>query len=697
MKIQFLRLENFLSYAGVHEIDLTEISTCVIVGDNGVGKSSILEGVLYALFGQSRAGSEDELSHGYDSQTKAWAVNSFSVNLTFEMNGKQYTVTRQRSSKKATLTFTNDTDKKNYTANGIRETQDVIHKIIGMEYDSFVSSVMLRQNDYDEFMKMTPAEAKEVLLEILGLDSFESKRQLAADRANKANSDAQRFTEEIERIVAEQKTADGVPERIRSNESQLADLKHQLEETDTLMEEAQREHAKMKAACDGVHQALIRLDQLNRERPQASAMKRSAENDFERNLSKLGISASALSSMHIDDVRRDLEAVKAKGQVEEGLKNRLSTAVSEALGKLTFLRSKVSEVDARKKAGASTSMCLLGKPECHAELMNRIDVELEQVIGQGKAARQAHEEAEAALKAQVERVENLSKEAYRLSDVMVALTSMMNAQARSVALDNIDKEIAVLTLQVRDNANTLEDVRAKELEISGLKMRRERLQGHVDGLLQELGKLNEVLSRVEKLKKTASELSGSLTVARRDEAVYSLLAKAFSKEGIPALMIENIIPVLESDANAMLERLSDGRIRLQFLLQRKLKGGGMAESFEIYVTDENGTRSVQMYSGGEKYRIIFAVHSAFSKYLTYRGGSRIGFLAIDEPAGLDEAGISRLVETLSVLKEHYEQIFVITHLKELMEYFPQTIVVEKSGGSSKVTTKAKKTFSEGIL
>lgn len=123
----------------------------------------------------------------------------------------------------------------------------------------------------------------------------------------------------------------------------------------------------------------------------------------------------------------------------------------------------------------------------------------------------------------------------------------------------------------------------------------------------------------------------------------------------------------------------------------------MAESFEIYVTDENGTRSVQMYSGGEKYRIIFAVHSAFSKYLTYRGGSRIGFLAIDEPAGLDEAGISRLVETLSVLKEHYEQIFVITHLKELMEYFPQTIVVEKSGGSSKVTTKAKKTFSEGIL
>jgi exonuclease SbcC len=426
-------------------------------------------------------------------------------------------------------------------------------------------------------------------------------------------------------------------------------------------------------------------------------MKCSAENDFERNLSKLGISAAVLASMHIDDVRRDLEAVKAKGQVEEREKNLLSTAVSEALGKLTFLRSRVSEVDARKKAGASSSMCLLGKPECHAELMNRIDVELEQVIGQGKAARQAHDEAEAALKAQAERVENLSKEAYRLSDVMMALTSMMSAQARSVALDNIDKEIAVLTAQVRDNANTLEDVRAKELEISGFKMRRERLQGHVDGLLQELGKLNEVLARAERLRKEVEGLAGAMNAAKRENAIYSILAKAFSKEGIPALMIENIVPVLEADANAMLERLSDGRIRLQFLLQRKLKGGGMAESFEIYVTDENGTRSVQMYSGGEKYRIIFAVHSAFSKYLTYRGGSRIGFLAIDEPAGLDEAGISRLVETLSVLKEHYEQIFVITHLKELMEYFPQTIVVEKSGGSSKVTTKAKKTFSEGIL
>jgi len=76
VKIKSLRLKNFMSYAGVHDLDFSDVSTCVIVGENGTGKSSILEAVLYALFGQSRAGSEDQLSNGYDILTGEWAVDS---------------------------------------------------------------------------------------------------------------------------------------------------------------------------------------------------------------------------------------------------------------------------------------------------------------------------------------------------------------------------------------------------------------------------------------------------------------------------------------------------------------------------------------------------------------------------------------------------------------------------------------------
>jgi len=697
VKIKSLRLKNFMSYAGVHDLDFSDVNTCVIVGENGTGKSSILEAVLYALFGQSRAGSEDQLSNGYDILTGEWAVDSFSVGLVFEMGGKTYSIARERNQRKATLVFINETDKKNYTANGIRETQDVIHKIVGMEYDSFVSSVMLQQDDYDEFMKMTPAEAKEVLLEILGLDSFESKRQLAADRAKRADDLASRLKDEINRVKAEQDALKDIPARIQSNESQLSELKVQLKEAVEQLDVAQQDNIKMRAACDGVHEALKRLEQLNSEQPRASALKVEAENSFDRLLTKMGITVKELANYDAETIKKELDSIAGRVESEKVVLRTLEARQNESYGNLTYLRKRAEEVDGRRKASAGASLCLLGKPECHAELVKRIDDELLKVIEEGKVARKAHEDAEAARARQAELMESLSKRGYELSDIMMALASFLNVQSRKAALDNIDKEIARLTAQVRDNAVTLDDVRAKELEVSGLKMRRERLQSHVDTLLQELGKLNESMSRSTKLRQAQTDAMASLELATKEAAVFQILAKAFSKEGIPALMIENIIPVLEADANAMLERLSNGRIRLQFVLQRKLKAGGTAESFEIYVTDESGTRAIQMYSGGEKYRIIFAVHSAFSKYLTYRGGSRIGFLAIDEPAGLDEPGINRLVETLSILKEHYEQIFVITHLKELMEYFPQTIVVERVGRSSKATTKNKINLLEGVL
>lgn len=688
MKLLKLRLTDYSGYSGSHDIDLSEVSTCVIVGENGAGKSSILEAVLYALFGESRAATEDELSHGWDKHT-GWAVDSFGVSLLFEMDGKQYLITRMRTPKKGTLTFDNETDGKSYTANGIRETQEVIHKIIGMEYDSFVSSVMLKQDDYDEFMKMSPSEAKEVLLEILGLDSFEDKRALAADKANKAKASAENLTASIEGYKAELKELDTVPLRIHQVELQLAEVNVQMNDAKTKVETAQKDHTQMKAECDAVHSAYESLEKIKRESSNAYAVKGSTENEFERSLSKCGLSATDVLSRDMNNETRIAAIHKVDLDKSTAALEVLNKQFYDVSGELKFLSSKGKELGDRKNAASGKSLCLLGKPECHAELVKTIEDDYNKVYQAAVEIRAKYD----ALQAQVEEQRKIKASSevgwMTSSSILVCLAVYEKMKAASLAFDNIQKEIERLTEATRSGAVTLDDVRAKELELAGLKMRLERLQGNSNELLQELGGLKKSLSIREDTEEKMRRAMVEADKFRIDISTYSLLARAFSKEGIPALMIENIIPVLESDANSMLERLSDGRIKLQFVLQKKLKGGGLAESFEIYVTDENGTRSIQTYSGGEKYRIIFAVHSAFSKYLTYRSGAKIGFLAIDEPAGLDETGINRLVETLGVLRENYSQIFVITHLKELMDYFPQTILVEKVAGSSKVTTKAK--------
>src|SRR3990172_10676941 len=86
-----LQLHNFLSYREPQPLDFTTFNLAVLSGNNGVGKSSILEAISWALWGQTRAGSDDDLI--CQGTTGAW------VELIFEHEGNLYRVVRKREKK----------------------------------------------------------------------------------------------------------------------------------------------------------------------------------------------------------------------------------------------------------------------------------------------------------------------------------------------------------------------------------------------------------------------------------------------------------------------------------------------------------------------------------------------------------------------------------------------------------------------
>jgi exonuclease SbcC len=91
-----------------------------------------------------------------------------------------------------------------------------------------------------------------------------------------------------------------------------------------------------------------------------------------------------------------------------------------------------------------------------------------------------------------------------------------------------------------------------------------------------------------------------------------------------------------------------------------------------------------MFSGGEAFRVAFAVRLAMSKLLIRRSGARLETLVIDEGFGTqDPEGRERLVEALNIAREEFAKVLVITHLDELKDQFGAQIRVEKGiGGSS---------------
>lgn len=169
---------------------------------------------------------------------------------------------------------------------------------------------------------------------------------------------------------------------------------------------------------------------------------------------------------------------------------------------------------------------------------------------------------------------------------------------------------------------------------------------------------------------------------------YKTLERAFGRDGVPALLIEQALPQIEQKANDLLERLSDGHMSIRFVTQESYKDkkrDDLKETLDIQISDSAGTRDYEMYSGGEAFRINFAIRLALSEILAQRKGARLQTLVIDEGFGSQDAqGRQRLIEAINLVKNDFSKILVITHLDELKDAFPNRIEVEKTERGSVV-------------
>jgi len=166
------------------------------------------------------------------------------------------------------------------------------------------------------------------------------------------------------------------------------------------------------------------------------------------------------------------------------------------------------------------------------------------------------------------------------------------------------------------------------------------------------------------------------------------LERAFGKDGVPALLIEQALPEIESRANDVLARLSGGTMSVRFATQSEYKDKrreDLKETLDILISDSAGTRDYELFSGGEAFRVNFAIRLALSEVLSQRAGARLQTLVIDEGFGSQDAqGRQRLIEAINLVRSDFAKILVITHIDELKDAFPSRIDVEKTDRGSVV-------------
>lgn len=255
-------------------------------------------------------------------------------------------------------------------------------------------------------------------------------------------------------------------------------------------------------------------------------------------------------------------------------------------------------------------------------------------------------------------------------------------------IENRKSEILSLESEYQTARQTLDMAEAQAPNVETAERGLFRLREDENKVRAELGGAQQRVEILGTQRARKKDYEKEREALQKQIARHKTLERAFGKDGVPALLIEQALPQIEEKANDILDRLSDGQMSVRFVTQAEYKDkrrGDLKETLDIQISDTAGIRSYEMYSGGEAFRINFALRLALSEILAQRKGARLQTLVIDEGFGSqDTQGRQRLIEAINLVKNDFSKILVITHLDELKDAFPTRIEVEKTDRGSVV-------------
>jgi exonuclease SbcC len=316
-------------------------------------------------------------------------------------------------------------------------------------------------------------------------------------------------------------------------------------------------------------------------------------------------------------------------------------------------------------------------PEVQAELAQVLSQAEE--LGYDTAAHKAARQAVAEGLDFAERKARLDVARKGLGDEQTALRRLEEAEQRS--RKQIETEQArrmELEGKAEDLHERLKDAPAVEVEL-------QRVRGEEAAARQRLGAAQQRLEACKGLERQQADKLKRQEELAAGQSIYDELRTAFGVKGVPAMIIEAAVPEIEAEANRLLARMTGGRMHVRFDTQRETLAGEVRETLEIKIADELGTRPYENYSGGEQFRVNFAIRIALSKLLARRAGAQLQTLVIDEGFGTQDAqGRERLVEAINAIQDDFARVLVITHIDELKDAFPARIEVTKTPDGSVV-------------
>jgi exonuclease SbcC len=724
-----LELENFISHI-YSVIDFTKFNFSLIVGSyegdpnigNGIGKTALLDGIRFALYGKGR----------FDSKSKMVKRGKEHCQVCFEfiLDGETYKIIRKLNARSGILSVIfsrkdeGKWESKGLTCDTPSQTNDKIIEIIKMNHDTFVNVVYFRQNDIG-FASANVSKRKEILKEALQIGIWDEYQKVA--KINEKN-----LTEQLSLINERIKLLGEVEEEIVDIDNKIKNKNELLKEYNIKYKDLSTNISKLDEIVSNLEIHIAKNELLNRKKiekeiedynSQINIINKQREKYQEKTnrnlqiLKNIEIECNNLYKqliLHYENIlivnhrnynEINVEYKKYSKKIitskysEEGFKSnkdkrtlcrKTITELELDLKHLLTLSpgkecptclSKIDDINSVVKKRTEKQRSIEKKIKEQNEILKAIDKITKEEEGVLKQAEISVVEAEKtnliiAKKQAIQ--EELNNEIIKIKSDCIELENKLN---------KINKKSEELTL----NLNSLNNIKEliQKLEKCNVNKKQlykdsELLKENIIKTSVEQGNLKGYREELERRQSEKRTLLNEENSCSSKLSIYSKLSVAFGKDGIQSIILENITEDLRQYTNSILKRIYYKPVNVDFITQRQTTTGSWKEDFDIVIRIDNEVYNFEDLSGGEQIRLSVAVRLALSFILMKRIGSKVQCLFFDEiDSNLDKSGIQAFYEIINELSKDFK-ILVISHNDYMKDKFENIIEIRMNEEGSRI-------------
>lgn len=656
MIINSVRLKNFKSHADTKIDFVTGIN--VILGDNGAGKTSVLEAISYALFKDYGGNLEDLVRRGQE---------SMSVEVVFTVHGRSYKLVRTRSQKgsNATLSVLLDGGEK-LLREGDSGVNDEVEKILGIDKNLFTNAVYVKQGQIAELLIAKSFEKKKIIGRLLGIDALEKVWERMRPVVDK-------YKDRKNRLEARILDGDRIAAQIDELEAQSSDARQRIARTDEKIKSASE---KLAAA----EKEEKRLADAEKKYEKLSAVISSSGDELEREEERLADARMQLPEME----KAEVETAALKKKLAPGWKAEIDKKMSAARKRASEIDGGVGALSARiadlrelgEKLGKVKNKCPLCGSELTEAHRGQMLRERELKIGEAESEKKKLSVERAAVEKEME---SLAEKKEEMSELEKRLSEFRGLAGRRDAILKSMKESEILVKKLKDK---IKSAQAEMKPMESEKKAFEELRGKISALRTELtalerakslqlGKMLEMESSLKRLRAEAEDIRTKKKEHEKLAGFVSVLEeirKLFDKSGLQRELRIKSGPVIEQHTREFFRNFNFEYSDLS-----------LDENYDVILYGPAGETTTDMISGGERIAAALAMRLGIARTLV--GGSAESML-LDEPTiFLDSQRRQDLIEVLKRLTV-MPQLIVVTHDTALEEAADRIAVIKKEKGVS---------------